>query len=78
MQAINVTLELTAQFKSAVLNGSDSAFGKLLDGCGADAPKDVPGTNQIEFDMWEDGYSTLEHWLKDQYPQDVISITRTP
>lgn len=78
MKSIKVTLDVTPAFKQAALAGNAPVFGRLLDGCGADNPSDVPGKDQIEFEMWEDGFSSLEHWLKEQFPNDVLNITRMP
>lgn len=79
MKEITVTLDVTKDFKAAVLAGSDVVFNKTLDGCGAGPDiRDVTGKDQVEFEMWEDGFASLEHWLQEYYPQDVLGITRTP
>lgn len=78
MKSIKVTLDVTPAFKQAVLNGGNYAFAKLIDSCGADNPSDVPGMDQVEFEMWEDGYPTLEQWLKSSFSSDVLNITRVP
>ena len=79
MKEITVTLDLTPTFKRAVLNGSDYVFNKTLDGCGAGPDiRNIAGKDQVEFEMWEDGFASLEHWLNEYYPNDVLGITRTP
>lgn len=79
MKEITVILDVSKDFKSAALNGTDQIFNRTLDGCGAGPEiREIPGQDKIEFDMWEDGFESLEHWLKEYYAQDVTGITIAP
>ena len=78
MKSIKVTLDVSKDFKDAVLNGGDYVFSKTLDGCGAGPAQEGPGDDQIEFEMWEDGFPALEHWLNHYYPDDIKGITQEP